>query len=115
LEKIVCLEKNDANKYKETGDGKLHYRQNITTIKNNLHEVSFFLFCLTKLIKILFQFLNLFDISILKIVKMWTHDYHHALFRILPLQKYQKSILIFTSVIEKYLWMGKSENVCLLC
>jgi hypothetical protein len=35
--------KNDGNKYKQTADGKLHCHQNITKIKNNLHEVSFFL------------------------------------------------------------------------
>jgi len=66
--KNSVFRKNDGNKYKQTADGKLHCHQNITKIKNNLHEVSFFLFCSAKLIKILFQLLNVFDISIRKIV-----------------------------------------------
>ncbi len=83
--------KNDGNKYKQTADGKLHCHQNITKIKNNLHEVSFFPFCLAKLIKVVLQYLNVFDISILKIVKNYRnldlYDYHPALFRMSTLQK----------------------------
>ncbi len=71
LEKTMCLEKNDGNKYKQTADGKLHCHQNICKIKNNLHEV-----CLGKLIKLVFQFLNvLYIVEIKSVLLTWFKFY----------------------------------------
>jgi hypothetical protein len=59
---------NDGDKSKQTADGKLHCHQNIYKIKTNLHGVSFFPSCLTKLMKSVLQFLNLLYIIGLKSV-----------------------------------------------
>ncbi len=69
LRKTVCSEKTTATNINRLQMGNCIAIRTLQKIK--IIFMKFLLF--GKIIKILFQFLNLFEISILKITEMWTH------------------------------------------
>ncbi len=86
----MCLKKDDGNKYEQTADGKLHCHQNITKIKNNIHEVSFF--------SILFGKINKSSLAVCEcLVHHWFFDVISILYYIVEI------VMILNSVLKNIL------------